>query len=178
MIVKVYYRDGRTDTFDTANLTDASLYRGNVVTTPTGRSTSPAPCARAACCSSPCAGTPCRAGCARRAGGPPHSPQARRALRRRRGRRERAAACHGDGGRRARAPARGRRPRGLQPPRLGVAHRRRPARSDGLDAPHAEHAHERQHRRNRHRGRGLPTDRLRPCDVCANGRPCRNCHVK
>ena len=32
MIVKVYYRDGRTDTFDTANLTDASLYRGNVVT--------------------------------------------------------------------------------------------------------------------------------------------------
>mgnify|MGYP000992698166 FL=1 len=32
MIVKAYYRDGRTDTFDTANLTDASVYRGNVVT--------------------------------------------------------------------------------------------------------------------------------------------------
>lgn len=32
MIVKVYYRDGRTDAFDTANLTDASMYRGNVVT--------------------------------------------------------------------------------------------------------------------------------------------------
>lgn len=32
MIVKAYYRDGRTDAFDTANLTDASMYRGNVVT--------------------------------------------------------------------------------------------------------------------------------------------------
>ena len=32
MIVKAYYRDGRTDTFDTANLTDASVYRGNFVT--------------------------------------------------------------------------------------------------------------------------------------------------
>lgn len=32
MIVKTYYQDGRTDTFDTASLTDASTYRGNVVT--------------------------------------------------------------------------------------------------------------------------------------------------
>ena len=32
MIVKAYYRDGHTDTFDTANLTDASVYRGNFVT--------------------------------------------------------------------------------------------------------------------------------------------------
>ena len=32
MIVKTYYQDGRTDAFDTANLTDASMYRGNVVT--------------------------------------------------------------------------------------------------------------------------------------------------
>lgn len=32
MIVKTYYQDGRTDTFDTVNLTDASIYRGNVVT--------------------------------------------------------------------------------------------------------------------------------------------------
>lgn len=32
MIVKTYYRDGRTDAFDTANLTDASMYRGNVAT--------------------------------------------------------------------------------------------------------------------------------------------------
>lgn len=32
MIVKTYYQDGRTDTLDTANLTDASMYRGNVVT--------------------------------------------------------------------------------------------------------------------------------------------------
>lgn len=32
MIVKTYYRDGRMDAFDTANLTDASVYRGNVVT--------------------------------------------------------------------------------------------------------------------------------------------------
>lgn len=32
MIVKTYYKDGRTDTFDTANLTDASMYRGNVAT--------------------------------------------------------------------------------------------------------------------------------------------------
>ena len=32
MIMKTYYQDGRTDAFDTANLTDASLYRGNVVT--------------------------------------------------------------------------------------------------------------------------------------------------
>lgn len=31
MIVKTYYRDGRTDAFDTANLADASMYRGNVV---------------------------------------------------------------------------------------------------------------------------------------------------
>ena len=30
--MKTYYQDGRTDAFDTANLTDASLYRGNVVT--------------------------------------------------------------------------------------------------------------------------------------------------
>lgn len=30
--MKTYYQDGRTDTFDTANLTDASMYRGNVVT--------------------------------------------------------------------------------------------------------------------------------------------------
>ena len=27
MIVKTYYQDGRTDAFDTANLTDASMYR-------------------------------------------------------------------------------------------------------------------------------------------------------
>ena len=32
MIVKTYYRDGRMDVFDTANLTDASMYRGSVVT--------------------------------------------------------------------------------------------------------------------------------------------------
>lgn len=32
MIVKTYYQDGRTDAFDTANLTDTSMYRGNVVT--------------------------------------------------------------------------------------------------------------------------------------------------
>ena len=32
MIVKTYYQDGCTDTFDTANLTDASMYRGNVIT--------------------------------------------------------------------------------------------------------------------------------------------------
>lgn len=32
MIVKTYYLDGRTDAFDTVNLTDASMYRGNVVT--------------------------------------------------------------------------------------------------------------------------------------------------
>lgn len=32
MIVKTYYRDGRMDAFDTANLTDASMYRGNVIT--------------------------------------------------------------------------------------------------------------------------------------------------
>ena len=32
MIVKTYYQDGRTDAFDTANLTDASMYRGNVIT--------------------------------------------------------------------------------------------------------------------------------------------------
>ncbi len=32
MIVKTYYQDGRTDAFDTVNLTDASVYRGNVVT--------------------------------------------------------------------------------------------------------------------------------------------------
>ena len=32
MIVKTYYQDGRTDAFDTTNLTDASTYRGNVVT--------------------------------------------------------------------------------------------------------------------------------------------------
>ena len=32
MIVKTYYQDGRTDAFDTANLTDASTYRGNVIT--------------------------------------------------------------------------------------------------------------------------------------------------
>ncbi len=32
MIVKAYYRDGRMDVFDTANLTDASVYRGNIVT--------------------------------------------------------------------------------------------------------------------------------------------------
>ncbi|WP_282742566.1 hypothetical protein [Olsenella uli] len=32
MIVKTYYQDGRMDAFDTANLTDASVYRGNVVT--------------------------------------------------------------------------------------------------------------------------------------------------
>ena len=32
MIVKTYYRDGRMDVFDTANLTDASTYRGNVIT--------------------------------------------------------------------------------------------------------------------------------------------------
>lgn len=32
MIVRIYYLDGRTDAFDTANLTDASMYRGNVVT--------------------------------------------------------------------------------------------------------------------------------------------------
>ncbi|WP_455026463.1 hypothetical protein [Olsenella uli] len=32
MIVKTYYRDGRTNTFDTANLTDVSMYRRNVVT--------------------------------------------------------------------------------------------------------------------------------------------------
>ena len=32
MIVKVYYQDGRTDAFDTANLTDVSTYRENVVT--------------------------------------------------------------------------------------------------------------------------------------------------
>ena len=32
MIVKTHYQDGRTDAFDTANLTDASTYRGNVVT--------------------------------------------------------------------------------------------------------------------------------------------------
>ena len=32
MIVKTYYQDGRTDAFDTANLTDASMYCGNVVT--------------------------------------------------------------------------------------------------------------------------------------------------
>ena len=32
MSVKTYYRDGRTDAFDTANLTDASMYRGNVAT--------------------------------------------------------------------------------------------------------------------------------------------------
>lgn len=32
MIVKTHYQGGRTDTFDTANLTDASMYRGNVVT--------------------------------------------------------------------------------------------------------------------------------------------------
>ncbi|MDP9860694.1 hypothetical protein J2S71_002390 [Olsenella profusa DSM 13989] len=32
MIVKTYYQDGRMDAFDTANLTDASMYRGNVVT--------------------------------------------------------------------------------------------------------------------------------------------------
>ena len=32
MIVKTYYRDGRMDAFDTANLTDASTYRGNVAT--------------------------------------------------------------------------------------------------------------------------------------------------
>ena len=30
MIVRTYYLDGRTDAFDTANLTDASMYRGNV----------------------------------------------------------------------------------------------------------------------------------------------------
>ncbi|WP_072500635.1 hypothetical protein [Olsenella phocaeensis] len=32
MIVKAYCRDGRMDVFDTANLTDASVYRGNIVT--------------------------------------------------------------------------------------------------------------------------------------------------
>ena len=32
MIVKTYYQDGRMDAFDTANLTDASMYCGNVVT--------------------------------------------------------------------------------------------------------------------------------------------------
>ena len=32
MIVKTYYRDGRMNAFDTANLTDASMYRGNVIT--------------------------------------------------------------------------------------------------------------------------------------------------
>ena len=32
MIVKTYYQDGRMDAFDTANLTDASMHRGNVVT--------------------------------------------------------------------------------------------------------------------------------------------------
>ena len=32
MIVKTYYQDGRTGAFDTANLTDASMYRGNVIT--------------------------------------------------------------------------------------------------------------------------------------------------
>lgn len=32
MIVKTYYLDGLTDAFDTANLTDASMYHGNVVT--------------------------------------------------------------------------------------------------------------------------------------------------
>ena len=32
MIVKTYYRDGRMDAFETANLTDASMYRGNVIT--------------------------------------------------------------------------------------------------------------------------------------------------
>lgn len=32
MIVKTYYRDGRMNAFDTANLTDASTYRGNVIT--------------------------------------------------------------------------------------------------------------------------------------------------
>ena len=32
MIVKTYYRDGRMDAFDTANLTDASMHRRNVVT--------------------------------------------------------------------------------------------------------------------------------------------------
>ena len=32
MIVKTHYQDGRTDAFDTANLTDASMYRGNVIT--------------------------------------------------------------------------------------------------------------------------------------------------
>lgn len=32
MIVKTYYQDGRTDAFDTANLTDASMYRRNVIT--------------------------------------------------------------------------------------------------------------------------------------------------
>ena len=32
MIVKTYYQDGRMDAFDTANLTDASMYRGNVIT--------------------------------------------------------------------------------------------------------------------------------------------------
>ena len=30
MIVKTYYRDGRMDVFDTVNLTDASMYCGNV----------------------------------------------------------------------------------------------------------------------------------------------------
>lgn len=32
MIVKTYYQDGRTDAFETANLTDASMYCGNVIT--------------------------------------------------------------------------------------------------------------------------------------------------